>query len=109
MMRSGLAFALVIGALRAQGFDVASVKPSAKPVGPDYNNQITIGPSTFSGKNVTLKRLIVQAYGVTPPQVFAGPKWLDESEYDVEAKADRAVSRAQLRAMLQPLLAARFR
>jgi uncharacterized protein (TIGR03435 family) len=102
------AFAFLVPVIYAQSFDVASVKTSAKPVGPDYNNQITIGPSTFTGKNVTLKRLIVEAYGVTPPQVFAGPKWLDEAEYDVEAKADRPVPAEQLRRMLQPLLAARF-
>jgi uncharacterized protein (TIGR03435 family) len=46
---------------------------------------------------------------VVPPQVLGGPKWLDETEYDVEAKADRAVSKEELRKMLQPLLAARFR
>jgi len=95
--------------MHAQSFDVASVKPSPKPVGPDYNNRIAIGPSTFNGRNVTLKRLIVEAYGVDPPLVFGGPKWLDESEYDVEAKADRAISKEELRRMLQPLLAARFR
>ena len=108
MTRLVLAFALAAAACRAQSFDVASVKLSAKPVGKDYYNQIAIGPSTFSGRNVTLKRLIVEAYGIDPPQVFGGPKWLDDAEYDVEAKAAQAVSREELRKMLQPLLAARF-
>jgi uncharacterized protein (TIGR03435 family) len=102
------ALAFLAGILHAQTLDVASVKPSAKPVGKDYNNRIAIGPSTFSARNVTLKRLIVEAFGVEPPQVFGGPKWLDESEYDVEAKADRPASGEQLRRMLQPLLASRF-
>lgn len=92
----------------AQSFDVASVKLSVKPVGKDYNNQIVTGPSSFNAKNVTLQRLIVEAYSLAPPQVFGGPKWLDEAEYDVEAKVDRAVSREELRRMLQPLLASRF-
>ena len=108
MTRSVLAFALVAAACLAQNFDVASVKLSARPVGKDYYNQIALGPSTFSGKNVTLKRLIEEAYSVVPPQVFGGPKWLDEAEYDVEAKAAQAVSRDELRRMLRPLLAARF-
>src|SRR5580698_3028450 len=107
-VRAFALFAVVTAFTHAQTFDVASVKASAKPVGKDYNNQITIGPSTFTGKNVTLKRLIVEAYGVDPPQVFAGPKWLDESEYDVEAKAGQAVSKEELRKMLRPLLASRF-
>jgi uncharacterized protein (TIGR03435 family) len=77
-------------------------------VGPDYNNQVTVGPSTFSGKNVTLKRLIGWAYRFEPPQIFGGPKWFDETEYDVEAKADRAFSKEELAKMLQSLLAARF-
>ena len=43
----------LVAALSAQTFDVASVKPSAKPVGKDYNNQIAVGPSTFTAKNTT--------------------------------------------------------
>jgi uncharacterized protein (TIGR03435 family) len=101
-------FAFLTAVTYAQTFDVASVKASAKPVGKDYNNQIAVGPSNFTGRNVTLKRLIVEAYGVDPPQVFGGPKWLDESEYDVEAKAGQAVSKEALRKMLQELLASRF-
>jgi uncharacterized protein (TIGR03435 family) len=103
-----LALAFLSVTLHAQSFDAASVKPSAKSVGPDYNNQIVIGPSAFSAKNITLKGLIVEAYGLAPTQVFAGPKWLDQSEFDVEAKAGHAVSRDELRKMLQPLLAERF-
>jgi uncharacterized protein (TIGR03435 family) len=103
-----LACPLLIAALDAQSFDVASVKPSSRTVGADYNNRIVIGGATFSGKNVTLKRLIVEAYGVEPPQVFGGPKWLNESEYDVEAKASQPATKEQLRRMLQPLLADRF-
>ena len=108
MMVRAVAFAFLGAVLHAQSFDVSSVKSSAKPVGKDYYNQITIGPSTFSGKNVTLKRLIVEAYGIVPPQIFDGPKWLDESEFDVEANAGEAVSRDELRKMLQPLLTERF-
>ncbi|HEX3745049.1 MAG TPA: TIGR03435 family protein [Bryobacteraceae bacterium] len=92
----------------AQSFDVTSVKLSVNPVGKDYNNQVVLGPSAFHAPNVTLQRLIVEAYALTPPQVFGGPKWLDETEYDVEARCDRAVSHDELRRMLQPLLAARF-
>ena len=103
-----LVFPLLIAAMQAQSFDVASVKPSPKTAGKDYNNRIAIGGATFSGRNVTLKRLVVEAYAVAPPQVFGGPKWLDENEYDVEAKADRPAAKEQLRLMLRTLLAARF-
>jgi uncharacterized protein (TIGR03435 family) len=103
-----LAFAFLTASIHAQTFDVASVKLSSEPVGPDYNNQVTVGPSTFHGKNVTLKRLIGWAYNFEPPQIFSGPKWFDETEYDVEAKTDRAFSKEDLGKMLQSLLAARF-
>ncbi len=57
---------------------------------------------------LTLKRLIVQAYGVQPYQVFGGPNWLDGAEYDIDAKADGTVAKERLAAMLRTLLAERF-
>lgn len=105
---SFLPLPFVLGALHAQTFDVVSVKLSLKPVGKDYNNQITIGAASFVGRNVTLKRMIEEAYGIVPSQIFGGPKWLDESEYDVDAKAGQPTAREQLRKMLQPVLASRF-
>src|ERR1700735_2221003 len=100
---------LCAGAVFAQSFDVASVKVSEKLVGPDYNNRVTLSPAGFSGRNVTLKRLVMEAYGLQPYQVVAGgPKWLDSVEYDVEAKAGGPVPGEQLRRMLQTLLTDRF-
>jgi uncharacterized protein (TIGR03435 family) len=66
------------------------------------------GPAGVNGRNVTLKQLIVEAYGLQPYQVFGGPGWLDVNEYDVEAKADGPAAREQLARMLQTLLADRF-
>jgi uncharacterized protein (TIGR03435 family) len=90
-------------------FDVASIKPSVRQVGRDFNNRITISPVAFSGRNVTLKRMVVEAYRLQPHQVLGGPNWLDAAEYDVDAKADGPVSREQLQLMLQTLLTDRFR
>ena len=56
-------------------FDVASVKPSQHVVGLDYNNQITYSPTGFRGRNVTLRRLIAEAYQLQLSQVL-GPSWL---------------------------------
>jgi uncharacterized protein (TIGR03435 family) len=91
-------------------FDVASVKPSPHAVGKDAGSQVTFGPAGINGRNVTLKQLIVAAYGLQPYQVFGGPGWLDVSEYDVEAKAVAPVAfKGQIEGMLQALLADRFR
>src|SRR5262249_54043363 len=88
-------------------FEVASVKANPRPVGPDYNNQLIISSSKFIGRNATLRRLIAEAYRVQVNQVV-GPGWLNESEYDIEARAGNDVSPEQLRSMLQTLLADRF-
>jgi uncharacterized protein (TIGR03435 family) len=95
-------------ALMWQNFTVSSVKTSARIVGKDFGNRIAVSPNGFSGKNVSLKQLIVEAYQVQPFQVTGGPNWLDTSEYDVEAKTDGNASRTQVQAMLQALLTERF-
>jgi uncharacterized protein (TIGR03435 family) len=51
--------------------------------------------------------LIAYAYGVQPAQIVDLKSRLDR--YDVEGKADGAYSQAELRVMLQGLLAGRFR
>jgi uncharacterized protein (TIGR03435 family) len=88
-------------------FDVASVRPSQHIVGPDYNNQFTYSPTGISGRNVTLKRLLAEAYHLQLNQIF-GPGWLDQSEYDVEAKTAEGATRDQLAQMLRNLIAERF-
>lgn len=98
----------LIGVAYAQSFDVVSVKPSAKPVGPDYNNKITIGAAEFSGRNVTLKRLIGEAYGLQPFQIVGGPKWMGDGEYDVDAKVGHPATAGEMRPMLRPVLTERF-
>src|ERR1700734_1078543 len=67
----------------APAFDVASVKPVQHPVGPDYNNQLTYSPNGFTARNVTVKRLVAEAYGLQLSQV-SGPGWIDQTEYDTE-------------------------
>jgi len=88
-------------------FETASVKPSARQVGPDYNNQITMLPSRFSGRNATLRRLVAEAYGIQLRQVI-GPGWLDEKEYDIDGRPGGSSDRREMDLMLRALLADRF-
>lgn len=92
----------------APSFDVASVKPSQHIVGPDYNNQLTYSPDGLTARNVTLKRLIAEAYGSQMNQV-SGPNWLDQNEYDIDARAGGVGTREQMAPLLQTLLAERFK
>jgi len=93
---------------KALTFDVASVKRSQTVLGPDANNRFTLAPAGITARNATLRRLIAEAYHLQLRQVL-GPGWLDESEYDVEAKAAGRVAEEERALMLQTLLSDRFR
>jgi uncharacterized protein (TIGR03435 family) len=58
--------------------------------------------------NMTLKEMMVNAYGVQPFQVSGGPGWLDSVHYDISAKARAELKREDVLLMLQSLLADRF-
>lgn len=88
-------------------FDVASVRPSQRVVGPDYNNQIDYLAAGFTARNATLRRLIAEAYHLQMNQI-SGPDWLDRNEYDVQAKAGSGITHRQMELLLRTLLAERF-
>jgi uncharacterized protein (TIGR03435 family) len=92
----------------APAFDVASVKPSQHLVGPDYNNQLSYSPTGIIARNVTLKRLVAEAYQLQLTQVL-GPSWLDKNEYDIEARSAGVGTREQHALMLRGLVAERFK
>jgi uncharacterized protein (TIGR03435 family) len=91
----------------APAFDVASVKASQRVVGLDYNNRLSYSPIGFSARNVTLKRLVAEAYDLQLNQVF-GPSWLEQNEYDIDARAAGTTTREQMAQMLRSLLVERF-
>jgi uncharacterized protein (TIGR03435 family) len=92
----------------APAFDVASVKPSQRFVGPDYNNQLTYSPTGVTARNVTLQRLVAETYHLQLNQVL-GPSWLGKNEYDIDARAAGAGTREQMALMLRSLVAERFK
>jgi len=86
-------------------FDAASVKAvQPENLAP---RQITADPGRFKAQSISISALIAYAYGVQPAQIVDLQSGL--GIYDVEGKADGAHSRAELRIMLQGLLAERFR
>ena len=98
-------------------FEVASVKPSA-------GGKVFIGlksPGTFSADNVSLRGLIMEAYGIRAFQISGGPAWTSTEKYDVTAKPrvnptlEKGITRestteemAEMDLMLRSLLAERF-
>jgi uncharacterized protein (TIGR03435 family) len=110
-------FAAIVAPLFAQSpapsFDVASVKPTAH--GRDVNNwsRSSSGvpsPGRFVAENESLGGLIREAYRLKDYQVI-GPPWLDDGSdgFDIEAKAPRDATKAQVYEMLKTLLAQRFK
>jgi uncharacterized protein (TIGR03435 family) len=103
-----LAVLLTLAAtLAAQTFDVASVKRSARALGRDAYPPIVFDAAGVTARNVPLKRLIAEAYNLQPYQI-SGPAWLEDDEFDVQAKAAGPAAPDQLRTMLQALLTERF-
>ena len=58
---------------------------------------------------MTVRQLVASAYRVQGREIAGGPDWIDSERYDIEARAGSDADEAQLRLMLQALLADRFR
>lgn len=100
-------FALAQTPSTQPSFEVASVRPSQREVGPDYINQITRSSASFTGRNVTLRRLVAEAWRCQRDQVI-GPPWLDHNEFDIEARLPEGATPDQVPSMLRSLLSDRF-
>lgn len=91
-------------------FEVASVKPSANadtPMG-NVNRGLHIDGAMVSINGMPLKWYIHYAYTVKENQVSA-PDWLNAERFDVVAKLPAGATREQIPAMMQALLADRFK
>ena len=93
-------------ALAADGplvFDVASIRPSA-----GGRETIDLEQGTVTMRAVRLTGAIRWAYNVLDVQV-TGPDWLDSTRFDIVAKAAMPAKEPEMRAMMQALLADRFK
>jgi uncharacterized protein (TIGR03435 family) len=89
-------------------FEVASVRVNKSDRG---------GGSGFNGLpgerltivNMTLRSILLAAYGMPSNQIVGGPGWVEADRFDIAAKAEKPVSADQLRLMLRSLLAERFK
>lgn len=87
-------------------FEVASVKRNTSGQG---FITFDMQPGRLSLINIPVRQLIVRAYQVQPFQVAGGPSWIASDRFDVIAKPPEGVTPAQTNAMLQALLADRFK
>ena len=90
-------------------FEVASVKVVKAPVAP-HPVSLRINHGRLNVDAARLRQIIGLAYATQRVRVYGGPSWLDSGMYDIIAKAESTdASREQIRAMLQTLLADRFK
>jgi uncharacterized protein (TIGR03435 family) len=87
-------------------FEVASVKPAATGANGRFLRLGT--PGRLSVTNFTLQDLIQWAYGPNEMPLEGGPKWMNETSFDIEAQGPVSATAQQLRLMLRALLAERF-
>jgi len=99
-------------ASKVPAYEVASIKRDKS--GTDMMMLHTT-PVGLIARNIPLKELIRQAYGLEDKQILGAPGWLSSERYDIEAKVSSSdtdalhdLSPDQRRLMLQPLLADRF-
>src|SRR5580700_11110624 len=102
----GLIGVLLCSAAFGQAFEAASIKPVDLTKGP-VNVPRVNGPERFQVV-LPLSELIYWAYGVRDFQVSGGPAWLPRDYFEVQATAGRPSSEAEIKQMLQALLADRF-
>jgi uncharacterized protein (TIGR03435 family) len=89
-------------------FEIAGVQPSAK----QPNTFMRVAPARngrYEIKNATMLDLIRTAYGFNPDNIIGGPNWLELDRFDVVAKVPQGADAEASKAMLQALLAERFK
>jgi uncharacterized protein (TIGR03435 family) len=101
--------AVLAVAASASSFEVASVKPVNPPAGPHVVSLI-INHGRLDIVAAELRQMVGLAYAVQRVRVRGGPSWADSDQFDITAKAESAdATRDEIRAMLQTLLAERFK
>ena len=109
-------------------FEVATIRlNTTRPTGPvdrmlgcqgtDGRSKTVIIPmSRCVARYEPLKLVIAMAYDVPPSSLYpyegkivSGPSWIESEMYHIEAKAEAPTTQAQLKLMLQELLADRFK
>ncbi len=109
---------VVSGALRGQSsarapvpsdlrFDVVSIKENTgSELGIRFEDQ---APDSYRQSNLPLRYYVTYAFDVTQQTRLIGmPEWATSTRYDVVAKAPRAISEDERRAMVRAMLASRF-
>jgi uncharacterized protein (TIGR03435 family) len=103
---------LIAGAVHGQArltFEVVSIKPS-KPGGRGGAMKVLPGGQEFVAQNFPLRVMIARMQWAPVRQVTGGPEWVDNQNWDIQAKADRpGYDREQMMVMLGNMLEDEFK
>ena len=66
-----------------QTFDVIAIRPVKAGIG---NMDLHSDEATLRATNVSVKMLLMNAYGVRPNMMSGLPKWAEDTRYDIDAK-----------------------
>ena len=87
-------------------FEAAAIRRNtAGAGGPEL---ITEEGGMLSVRNFSVRTLVRLGWHLREVEVLGGPAWMDSEGYDVQAKGNPSATDAQLRLMVQALLAERF-
>src|ERR1051326_3889860 len=67
-------------------FEVASIKPHNAGSAGGRSTTMGTQPGRYTATNVTLRALIVNAYGLQNVQLSGGPGWMGSEHFDILAK-----------------------
>jgi uncharacterized protein (TIGR03435 family) len=98
--------------VKVPSYDVVSIKPDRTGSG---NVGVDIDDGNFDATNISLKNLILSAYGLKEAQLFGLPKWGDSARFDIKAKivdpdkkALEGLTPEEFESMQRPILTDRF-
>jgi uncharacterized protein (TIGR03435 family) len=86
-------------------FEVVSVKPGDPT---DSSSSARTTPGGLQMRNTTLSNLVRSAYRLNQYQLDGGPKWMNSTRFNVDAKLPAGAPRDQISLMMQAMLADRF-
>jgi uncharacterized protein (TIGR03435 family) len=94
-------------------FDAASIRTApALPGGRGvigFPGRLVFEPGRVSSRQVSVGRIILEAWHLHDYQLSGGPGWLATDLFAIEAKTEKPVGEEQLRLMLQTMLTKRFK
>jgi len=93
-------------------YDIVVIKPNTSL---SHHLSMNMDETTLRAENVSLKHLLVNAYGIREGLMFGLPGWAESSRFDITAKVSdpdlktlNNLSREQRQAMIAAILADRF-